>query len=43
MARRANFMFYPIVGVPEMAKTNRIRVLAAATKIRRPDFQTYPL
>jgi len=42
MAGRVDFMFYPIVGVPEMAKTNRIRVLATATKNRSPDFPDVP-
>lgn len=42
MAGRVDFMFYPIVGVPELAKNNRIRVLATGTKNRSPDFPGAP-
>jgi tripartite-type tricarboxylate transporter receptor subunit TctC len=42
MAGRVDFMFYPIVGVPELAKNNRIRVLATGTKTRSPDFPNVP-
>ncbi len=42
MAGRVDFMFYPIVGVPELAKNNRIRVLATGTKVRNPDFPGVP-
>ena len=42
MAGRVDFMFYPIVGVPELAKNNRIRVLATGTKARSPDFPGVP-
>ena len=42
MAGRVDFMFYPIVGVPELAKNNRIRVLATGTKTRSPDFPNAP-
>jgi tripartite-type tricarboxylate transporter receptor subunit TctC len=42
MAGRVDFMFYPIVGVPELAKNNRIRVLATGTKNRSPDFPNVP-
>ena len=42
MAGRVDFMFYPIVGVPELAKNNRIRVLATGTKSRNPDFPGVP-
>ena len=42
MAGRVDFMFYPIVGVPELAKNNRIRVLATGTKNRSLDFPGVP-
>jgi tripartite-type tricarboxylate transporter receptor subunit TctC len=42
MAGRVDFMFYPIVGVPDLAKNNRIRVLATGTKVRNPEFPGVP-
>jgi tripartite-type tricarboxylate transporter receptor subunit TctC len=42
MAGRVDFMFYPIVGVPDFVKQNRLRVLATGTKVRHPDFPGVP-
>jgi tripartite-type tricarboxylate transporter receptor subunit TctC len=42
MAGRVDFMFYPVVGVPDLVKQNRLRVLATGTKARLPDFPGVP-
>jgi tripartite-type tricarboxylate transporter receptor subunit TctC len=42
MAGRVDFMFYPVVGVPEFVKQNRLRVLATGTKARLADFPGVP-
>lgn len=42
MAGRVDFMFYPVVGVPDFVKQNRLRVLASGTKARLPDFPGVP-
>jgi tripartite-type tricarboxylate transporter receptor subunit TctC len=42
MAGRVDFMFYPVVGVPDFVKQNRLRVLATGTKARLADFPGVP-
>lgn len=42
MAGRVDFMFYPVVGVPDLVKQNRLRVLATGTKARLADFPGVP-
>jgi tripartite-type tricarboxylate transporter receptor subunit TctC len=42
MAGRVDFMFYPVVGVPDFVKQNRLRVLASGTKTRLADFPDVP-
>jgi tripartite-type tricarboxylate transporter receptor subunit TctC len=42
MAGRVDFMFYPVVGVPDFVKQNRLRVLATGTKSRLADFPGVP-
>ena len=42
MAGRVDFMFYPVVGVPDFVKQNRLRVLATGTKARLADFPDVP-
>ena len=42
MARRVDFMFYPIVGVEEQAAARKLRPLAAATAQRLPQFPDVP-
>jgi len=42
MARRVDFMFYPIVGVEEQAAAKKLRPLAVATAKRLPQFPEVP-
>ncbi len=42
MAGRVSISFYPTIGVPEMVKGNRIKVLASGTPQRHPDMPYIP-
>ncbi|MGE0799165.1 MAG: Bug family tripartite tricarboxylate transporter substrate binding protein [Lautropia sp.] len=42
MAGRVNFMFYPMIGVPDLVAQKRLRALAITTSQRHPDFPDVP-
>ncbi|MDO8944029.1 MAG: tripartite tricarboxylate transporter substrate-binding protein, partial [Desulfobacterales bacterium] len=42
MAGRVSISFYPTIGVPEMLRSNKIKVLASGTPERHPDMPNIP-
>jgi tripartite-type tricarboxylate transporter receptor subunit TctC len=42
MAGRVSFMFYPMVGIAEQVSQKRLKVLAASTDKRHPDYPNAP-
>ncbi|MDB5861592.1 MAG: tripartite tricarboxylate transporter substrate binding protein [Ramlibacter sp.] len=42
MAGRVSMSFYPTIGVPEMLKGGKIKVLASGTPVRHPDMPNIP-
>ena len=42
MVGRVSFMFYPMIGVADLVASKKLKVVAAGTRERHPDFPTVP-
>lgn len=42
MAGRVTFMFYPMIGIADLVQAKRLKVIAAGTAKRHPDFPNVP-